>query len=283
MNHLNPIKLPFLLFVRYDPVSKTAWLQASPEPAFNDAVLWTVPTGQSFADTFYFATETAPDGLLNGIIYYQTVLTSQLSAVYMHNGQKLWTYTLPTSPKGSPIIATKQGLNSRYFLFTPTATENGISLQEIGCCSDRGLCTLNQTVCSCNKNYYGAACEIYCNVSACESMVNGVQRGKCSAGGCTCNANFYGALCQTECTPTATCGNHGTCNKVTGACVCKSAQTFDFAVYSGNFCEMQQTNWLLIASIVGGALVVLLIIVIIIVSCTRRKSSKKNKYDLINN
>jgi len=292
MGPQNPTGKTFFLFVRLDNASNSAWLQATlfgPQDTplgFNFA-LWTVPTGLPFTEDFAFSTETGSMGLLPGIIYYQTKYF--VAAVNMHNGALLWNVSITADVAGisSPIIATKQGLKPKYFVYvqgvTPNLLQNGVI--QLGCCSGHGRCPLSSpNVCSsCDLNYFGNQCEKFCSVGLCETKTpQGVQRGMCGATGCMCNSGFYGLNCDVECTPAGTCNNHGSCQNGTGACICKTPAPFDFSVYSGNNCEKQMTNWFLIASIIGGALVVLLLFVIIIISCTKRKS-RKNKYDLINN
>jgi hypothetical protein len=98
-----------MVFLRYDTASQIAWLQVSPEPLFDTAVLWTVPTDIPFnSPAVGFTTETGPItlGLLSGIIYYQTA--TELVAVSSHNGDPVWNIPLPGTsiPGAAPIIGT---------------------------------------------------------------------------------------------------------------------------------------------------------------------------------
>jgi len=288
----NPIGLPFILFVRYDNPSGMSWLQLSPEPAFPNAVLWTVPTGLAFTQELYFTTETGPSftlpvPLLPGIIYYHN--TQSLYAVRMHDGGPLWQHSLPAGGNTqflpiSPIIGTtltQRTMTTKYHLYlfmfnTTTLDGNGnpiLTLNSMGCCSGNGLCSYGRTGCQCNTNYLGAICNGFCDMAACNTFnAQNMQRGNCTVNGCQCFPGFFGQNCITECTP-AICNGQGTCS-TNGTCICKT-NNFDFGLYTGSFCEMKQTNYFFIGSIVGLGLVIILIIAIVIISTRRRKPKKK--------
>jgi len=286
VNNNNPIGAPFMIFVRLDPVTNTAYLQVSPEPLFPQGVLWTVPTGLPFSDNFWFSTETGPrtSGLLPGFVYYQT--PTNLVAVNMHNGSTIWNITLPapSAYKSAPIIATKAGTSPRYFLYAMTtgADNNHALITNLACCSGNGICSNTTKTCACFPNYFGANCATFCDVNVCQGFgPTGQQRGICGINGCKCNAPYYGTNCLTQCN-TTTCNNRGSCDVTGKSCMCNNGNTFDFAVYSGQFCEAHMTNWFLIGLIVAAALVLLLVIILLVVACTGKSKTKKSKYDLIN-
>jgi len=281
----NPVKAPFMLFLRLDPASNTAWLTMSPEPFFSQAVLWTVPTNLNLLESVAFASETGvPPGLLPGIIYVQN--TTSLQAYYMHNGQLLWTYTFPNTqssptniPIPSPIIAKKAGTTKSFlFVLTNGGNNGNFLLNNLGCCSGNGMCLLGSTACQCAPGFYGTHCTVFCNLTACNGLT-----GQCTVNGtCMCNTNFYGPNCLIECHAATTCSGHGTCDKNTGACVCNSPNTLEFENYSGINCKSGYTNWYFIGCVIGAGLIVILIIVIVVVSVTKKKtrsggSTKKSK------
>jgi hypothetical protein len=280
INGVNPIGAPFLVFVRYDSASQMAWLQVSPEPFAPTGVLWTVPTNKPFTETFTFTTETAQmPGLLHGIIYYQT--SQALTAVNMHDGSLLWEIPLPGTSLDaitSPILSTPFAKIPREYIYIATQMNNKVVLSSLACCSGNGICPNKgvSTVCQCNTNYYGAACNIFCDSATCGGTNN--LGGNCSVNGCQCNPGYYGSLCA--CNPAITCSGRGMCTPQ-GSCVCKSG--FDFNMYSGMNCETSQINWFLVGCFAAGGVVIILLIIIIILACTRKapKRSRKHKYEKV--
>jgi len=291
-NNDNIIGAPFLVFVRLDVTSNQAWLQITPEPGFPNKVLWTVPTGLNFSESFAFSTETSPQNkdpnnfvFDEGIIYYQTA--NQIAAVNMHEGDFRWSMQLPVTsyPHYSPIISTKVGTSNtmptKYFLyvFTKDYNANQVAITSLGCCSGNGQCANGDEIkCACNTNYYTDTCNTFCNTAVCSCSQVGI---------CTCPIDTYGPNCNLFCSAAITCGNRGMCNS-NGTCNCKSSATLEFSLYTGANCELQETNWYFIGCIIGGVLVVLLAIILGVLSFTRkggekRTTRKKNKYDLINN
>jgi hypothetical protein len=293
VNSVNPIGVPFILFVRFDPASQSAWLQVSPEPLAPNGVLWTVPTGKAFSETFTFTTETAQmAGLLNGLIYYQTSTTNTLTAVNMHNGEKKWDVQLNgPSPDfiTSPVISTPFSAIPREYVYVVTLDNGFVVLSEIACCSGNGICAYNMgnSVCQCNPNYFGLNCDVFCDTNTCGGPGN--VGGNCSVNGCTCNPGYAGTSCDYNlnsnitryCNPVTTCGNKGTCSPQ-GICLC-TGKGFDFNIYSGANCEITQMNWFLVGCFIGAALVIILIIVIIILACTKKsgKRGKKHRYEKV--
>jgi hypothetical protein len=291
-NKDNIIGAPMLVFVRHDVPSNQAWLQITPEPLFPNHVLWTVPTGVNFSESFAFSTETSPQNhdinnfvFDEGIIYYQTA--NQIAAVNMHEGDFRWSIPLPVTsyPHYSPIISTKVGtypMTTRYFLyvFTKDYNANQVAITSIGCCSGNGVCANTDPPigCACNTNYYGDTCNAFCNTAVCSS---------CSGTGvCTCPIDTYGPLCNSFCNSAITCNGRGVCNS-NGTCSCPTSAALQFSLFSGTNCEIQETNWFFIGCIIAAGLVVLLGIILGVLSFTRKDSEKrtrkKNKYDLINN
>jgi hypothetical protein len=286
INGDNPIHAPFLVFIRFDSASQMAWLQVSPEPFAPTAVLWTVPTNKAFTDTFTFTTETAQmPGLLHGIIYYQT--TQALTAVNMHDGSLIWEIPLPglsIDAITSPILSTPLSQPPREYLYIATQMNDNVVLSSLVCCSGNGVCPNNnngaQTVCQCTTNYYGAACDIFCDSATCGGLNN--LGGNCSVNGCQCNTGYSGNLCT--CNPMITCSGKGMCTPQ-GSCVC-GKPGFDFNMYSGTNCEISQMNWFLVGCFGGGGIVIILLIIIIILACTRKsptnkRSKKHHKYEKV--
>jgi len=258
---------PFLVFVRHDKASDQAWVQVSPEPLF-PKVLWTVPTGLNFyTETFEFSMETGlpADGLIPGIIYYQT--STQVTAIDMHEGDFYWSYPLNGNSSGSPIVGTVSGMN-KYLFFVMSNLNNVVTLTSLACCSSNGLCPMGTNTCNCSANYSGAQCTVFCDAALCTA-----PKGKCTTTGCVCSAGFYGPTCQIPCTAQANCNNHGTCS-ANGTCVCHSANNVDFGIYSGMNCDVKQINWFFIGTIIGVFLVAILLIAITVVACKKGKVKK---------
>jgi len=264
---------PFIVFIRYDIASNQAWLQVTPEPGFPNAVLWTVPTGLNFhSETFEFSFETGlpSDGLLPGIIYYQT--STQLVALDMHEGDFYWSYPLNGNSTGAPIVGSVTGMN-KYLLFVMTNLNNAVTLTSLACCSSNGLCPMGAATCTCSDNYFGAMCNVFCDAAVCTA-----PKGQCSTTGCVCSTGFYGPSCQIGCSPMTTCGNHGSCS-ANGTCICHSANNADFGIYSGTNCDVKQINWFFIGTMIGVVLVAILVIAIAVVA-TKKTKAKKVRHHL---
>jgi len=220
-----------------------------------------------FTETFEFSLETGlpTDGLLPGIIYYQT--STQVVALDMHEGDFYWSYPLNGNSTGAPIVGTVSGMN-KYLFFITTTLNNVVTLTSLACCSSNGLCPMGAQTCTCNNNYLGDTCNVFCDAALCTA-----PKGNCTTKGCACLAGYYGPSCQIECIPHTTCKNHGTCS-ANGTCICFSANYADFGIYSGTNCDVKQINWFFIGTIIGVILVAILLVAIAVVAGKKRKAKK---------
>jgi len=264
----------------------------TPEPGFDKAVLWTVPLSDTLTwdnDRNMIKATTSTASFLNGIIYVRT--KTMLLAISMHNGVELWNMVLPSygeksvQPVIAPVIATRSvnGIQTNFLLVNSVNENDDPTFVEIGTCSGNGYYNSGyptRNACGCLKNYYGTNCNVFCNVTACESQNQ--LKGMCGPSGCVCSNNYFGTNCEIYCSPATNCSGQGTCVQPTGSCMCKSLNltSVDFMVYSGLNCEKSQMNWLLIIAIAAGGLVLILVIAIVVIICTRK--SRPNEYDLIN-
>ncbi|GKT15607.1 leucine-rich repeat domain-containing protein [Aduncisulcus paluster] len=63
-----------------------------------------------------------------------------------------------------------------------------------------GICDVLTHTCSCSTNFYGSACQYYCD-RICDVLTHT----------CSCSTNFYGSACQYYCDSLTRCGSHGRC------------------------------------------------------------------------
>jgi hypothetical protein len=128
----------------------------------------------------------------------------------------------------------------------PTTAENGV-------CNGHGTCSLseNETTaeCSCDENYYGSICDVFCSVAYCTSDGVGLQRAQCNPinGLCECQqsplGNFSGTTCNDcaaewsgiECNIPCECSGNGQCDRYLGTCTCNFAD--DTGYWTGSNCS----------------------------------------------
>ena len=108
-------------------------------------------------------------------------------------------------------------------LLTTTAMRvGGGPLQ--GCHAERAQCDVERRVCVCAAGWTGPGCAD----KACPSNCNG--HGTCVHGSCQCDPYFEGDACERAVRCASGCSNHGSCDALTGACVCAPGR-------SGAACE----------------------------------------------
>jgi len=124
-------------------------------------------------------------------------------------------------------------------------------------CSGHGECT-GPNMCTCDKQWDGVNCQecaagwtgSNCSEATCDCL----DRGEClSDMTCDCMGNFappycrqclanvYGVECNMYCDSKITCSNHGTCEPVTGGCVCQSDDREGH--YGGGSCQRCESGW----------------------------------------
>lgn len=114
--------------------------------------------------------------------------------------------------------------------FPAFATGTEFDCGNVNNCSSHGLC-VDQDMCTCDTNYYGADCNMYCEASTTCS-----GQGSCDVNGaCACSDYYFGENCGTYCEASTTCGGRGTCDPI-GGCACSEN-------YTGGSCESCATNY----------------------------------------
>lgn len=182
-----------------------------------------------------------------------------IHALSLENGQFLWTKQFnDTSPTGKVVIA-----DNSTFLFGA-----GFELFSVGCCSSHGNCS-SIGRCSCEANYHGEDCGVYCDNTTCKYV-----HAICSVenGSCICADNYFGSTCDIFCDEKITCNSHGVCSS-TGHCKCTSPDEWGLGGYKGENCSEKQIPWILIGFSVGGGIFLILCLVVIVVKRIKNKRS----------
>uniref|UniRef100_A0A7S4MUC2 EGF-like domain-containing protein n=1 Tax=Odontella aurita TaxID=265563 RepID=A0A7S4MUC2_9STRA len=144
-------------------------------------------------------------------------------------------------------------------------------------CSEHGTCN-SQKECSCDANYFGDDCSVFCETSetcstngycspsgSCLCMPGKVgttcacdekdctssvarsalcsDKGTCSDKECMCEPGYYGCNCEVFCAQSTTCSGHGTCS-VEGSCMCDSGYIGDDCgeLDIENYCRVGENN-----------------------------------------